>query len=188
MIYKINMITNKPKILLHICCAACGAFVSRLLQENYDVTLYFYNPNIYLKEEYEKRMKEVEKIAAKFNLNLITGEYNHESWLAKISGYEKEPERGDRCRVCYRDRLSKTAELAEKNSFDYFTTTLTVSPHKSAEMIFAIGRELEKAGKVKFLEKDFKKQDGFRKSIALSDELELYRQNYCGCEFSLRKK
>jgi predicted adenine nucleotide alpha hydrolase (AANH) superfamily ATPase len=175
---------KKPRILLHICCAGCGAYVGQLLKENYSVTLFFYNPNIFPKSEYDLRLEEVNKIAAKYGLPLIIEDYDHNEWLKKISGFESEPEKGGRCEICYRDRLQKTAKAAQKNNFDYFTTTLTVSPHKLARSIINIGLNLSASYGIKFLDEDFKKQDGFKKAGVLSRELNLYRQNYCGCEFS----
>jgi predicted adenine nucleotide alpha hydrolase (AANH) superfamily ATPase len=181
------MSEKKPRILLHICCAGCGAYVGQLLKENYSVTLFFYNPNIFPESEYDLRLEEVNKITGQFNLPLIIELYNHNEWLKKISGFESEPEKGGRCGICYRDRLQKTAEVAQKNNFDCFTTTLTVSPHKLAQSIIDIGLNLSASYGIKFLDKDFKKQDGFKKAGALSKELNLYRQNYCGCEFSRKE-
>ncbi len=177
---------SKPKLLLHVCCIGCGAYVSRLLNEDFEVSLYFFNPSIYPESEYKKRLAEAGRIANLFGLELINGEYDHGQWLKKIKGHESDPERGERCRICYRDRLENTARLAVKNGFAYFTTTLTVSPHKDALAISQIGKETEKNYRIKFFDKDFKKQDGFKKSTLLSCELGLYRQNYCGCEFSRR--
>lgn len=175
---------GKKKMLLHICCAGCGVYVSQVLKEEYDLKLFFYNPNIYPYEEYILRKEEVEKLASQYALELIIPEYNHEEWLLKIKGLEKEPERGARCMLCYYDRIDKTALYARKNNFDIFTTTLTVSPHKLAKNILRIGKNLSDKYKIEFLAKDFKKKDGFKKASALSKELNLYRQNYCGCEFS----
>lgn len=175
---------KKEKLLLHICCAGCGAYVSRLLNENFNVTLFYYNPNIYPEDEYKRRIIEVERIAKKYKLNLIRGEYDHNAWLRKIKGLEEEPEKGKRCLLCYEDRLETTVKVARQKGFKYFTSTLSVSPHKVATAISAIGQELSKKYNIEFLDKDFKKNDGFKKSIELSRELEIYRQNYCGCEFS----
>jgi len=175
---------NKPKLLLHVCCAGCAAYVTQVLKKDYDVVLYFYNPNIFPESEYEKRLEEAKKIAAKYGLKLILEKYDHDGWLIKVKGYEKEPERGKRCLICYRDRLENAAETASSKGFAFFTTTLTISPHKDAKIISQLGQELEKKYKVKFLDRDFKKQDGFKKSMSLAKELDLYRQNYCGCEFS----
>ncbi len=175
----------KNKLLLHICCIGCGAYVSDSLKEEYTVELYFYNPNIFPKEEYNKRLEETRRVADEFSLNLICADYDHESWLERVKGLEKEPEKGKRCLVCYADRLGETAKLAKKRGFDCFDSTLTVSPHKDAKAISSIGQNLAKKYNIKFLNKDFKKQDGFKKACAVSRELNLYRQNYCGCEFSI---
>lgn len=177
---------ESKRLLLHICCAGCGAFVSQLLTKNFNVTLFYCNPNISPADEYQKRVENVQKIADKFKLDLIVEKYDHSAWLKKIKGHESDPEKGERCLICYRDRLQKTAEIARKNKFVYFTSTLTVSPHKLAKEILAIGNELADKYSLKFLAQDFKKQDGFKKSTVLSQELGIYRQNYCGCEFSRR--
>lgn len=178
---------SRPKLLLHICCVGCGVYISKILKKDYRVTLFFYNPNIWPESEYQKRLNEAEKVAKKFRLKLITGKYDHEGWLQKIKGHEHDPERGERCRICYQDRLQKTAHLAKRKNFRYFATTLTTSPHKDAKIISEIGKSLERKQGIKFLDKDFKKQDGFKKSVAVSRELGLYRQNYCGCEYSRNK-
>ena len=175
---------GKKKLLLHICCAGCGVYVSQALQEDYEISLFFYNPNIYPQEEYLKRKEEVENLALKFKLKIIIPDYNHTEWLLKIKGLEKEKEKGARCMLCYFDRINKTALYAQEKKFDIFATTLTVSPHKLAKNILRIGNNLSKKYKIEFLAQDFKKKDGFKKASALSRELNLYRQNYCGCEFS----
>ena len=201
---------TKPKLLLHICCAGCGVYVAQVLKKDYDAVLYFYNPNIYPESEYEKRLTEAKKIAAEYGLKIIFEKYDHGAWLKKIKGQEKEPERGERCWICYQDRLERTAKIAQEKGFTCFTTTLTISPHKDAKIISQLGQKMEKKYKVnpvrnssgafppekeqrgiisngaRFLDKDFKKQDGFKKSMCLAKELDLYRQNYCGCEFSQR--
>lgn len=177
---------SRPKLLLHICCVGCGVYISKILKKDYRVVLFFYNPNIWPESEYQKRLSEAEKIAKKLRLKLIIGEYNNKEWLQEIKGHEHDSERGERCRICYQSRLAKTVELAKRKNFRYFATTLTTSPHKDAKVISEIGKNLEKKFEVKFLDKDFKKQDGFKKSAEISRELGLYRQNYCGCEFSVR--
>lgn len=174
------------KLLLHICCAGCGAYVSQVLkEESYDISLFFYNPNLYPASEYFKRQKEAERIAKEFGLDFLTLDRDHEAWLKKIKDLEREPEKGKRCLVCYRDRLEITAQKAKKQNFDLFSSTLTVSPHKLALEINKIGLDLAEQYNIKFLDRDFKKKDGFKKASALSKELNLYRQNYCGCEFSI---
>lgn len=176
----------KPKLLLHICCVGCGVYVSKILQQDYKTRLFFYNPNIWPEEEYNKRLAEAEKIAREFNLQLVKGEYEHEKWLEAVLGHEADPERGQRCLICYKFRLDAAAAMAKKLNCEYFTTTLTVSPHKNALAINQIGEQAAEKYGLKFLNQDFKKHDGFKKSSALSRELGLYRQNYCGCEFSRR--
>ena len=181
------MTENKKKIILHICCAGCGAYVAQVLQsEGLAVFLYYYNPNIDKAKEYELRAGEVRRIAENFKLPFFIEEYNHSSWLKKIEGLEAEPEKGGRCLVCYQDRLAKAAQYAKNNNFDAFTSTLTVSPYKIAREINRLGAELMAKYNLEFLDRDFKKQDGFKKAAILSRELNLYRQDYCGCEFSRR--
>ena len=181
-----NTEKDKPSLLLHICCIGCGIHVAEELGRDFSVRLYFYNPNIFPASEYEKRLKETKRVAEMMKLGLIIGAYDHGAWLGIIAGHETDPERGERCRLCYRDRLEKTAEKAAAEKADYFTTTLSVSPHKDARAIGAIGREAASRRGVKFLDRDFKKRDGFKKACAKSRELGLYRQDYCGCEFSVR--
>lgn len=178
----------KEKLLLHICCAGCGIHVSKELQKDFDIVLFFHNPNLYPLEEYEKRLHEAKKVAKKTSANLIISENNHEQWLEKAKWLKNEPEKGRRCFMCYQNRLYETAKQAQKDNFDYFATTLTISPHKNALVINRIGLKLADLLGIKFLAKDFKKNSGFAKSVQLSKKLGLYRQNYCGCEFSIRKK
>jgi predicted adenine nucleotide alpha hydrolase (AANH) superfamily ATPase len=178
---------NKPSLLLHICCAGCGVYISGKLKADYDVTLFYYNPNIYLRSEYDLRLADAEKIACINGLPIIVGEYDHSAWLKKIAGHENDPERGERCFICYEMRMEATAALGKQNKFDFFTTALSMSPHKNAVMINNIGLRLSEKYGIGFLAGDFKKKDGFKNSTLLAKELDLYRQNYCGCEFSLRK-
>ncbi len=177
---------KRPRLLLHICCAACGAWVAQVLRPHYAVVFYYYNPNIFPAQEYEERLKDVKRLANIFNLPLLVGPYDHQAWLRVVAGHEHDQERGERCRLCYCQRLSQTAAQAKKAGFKIYTTTLTVSPHKDAAAIIACGQRLAEKFKIKFLSRDFKKQDGFKKSVALSRQLSLRRQNYCGCEFSQR--
>lgn len=180
------MINSKPKLLLHICCIGCGVHTIKELSRDYDVTLFFYNPNIFPQTEYDKRLEEIERISAKYKMKCTIDNDKYDNWLQSIHGLENEPEKGLRCHKCYRLRLERTARYAQANDFELFTSTLTISPHKSAEAINAIGAELEKTYKISYLSSDFKKNGGFQASCALSKELGLYRQNYCGCEFSIR--
>ena len=178
---------RKPSLLLHICCIGCGVAISKSLQDEFSVTLYFYNPNIYPAQEYAKRLEETKKVAQRFKIPLIKADYDHSAWLRLVKGLENEKERGRRCLVCYLDRLERTAKQAkEEMGFEYFSTTLTVSPHKDAVVILDQGNNLAKKYGLKFLSRDFKKNNGFKEATSISKELKLYRQNYCGCEFSFR--
>jgi len=169
------------KVLLHVCCAPCSTHVVETLKKRFSVTMFFSNSNIFPKEEYELRLENVKRIAALYDLLLVEDSYDHNAWLQYVRGLESEPEGGSRCTKCFEFNLARTAQYAKINNFDCFTTTLTVSPHKNSRIIFAIGRSLGN-----FLEIDFKKRDGFKHSVELSKKYGLYRQNYCGCEFSLK--
>lgn len=174
---------TKPTLLLHSCCAPCSSSVIEKLATNFNLTIYYYNPNIFPKEEYEKRLNEQKLYLQKLNINLIIGEYNPEEYNTAINGLESLGEKTARCYNCYKFRIEKTAKLAQKLKFDYFTTTLSVSPHKNAKWINEIGEQLS-TEKCKFLVADFKKQNGYLRSLELSKENGFYRQNYCGCEMS----
>jgi UDP-GlcNAc:undecaprenyl-phosphate GlcNAc-1-phosphate transferase len=179
---------KKPDLLLHICCAPCAAYITRdILSPQYNVTWYFYNPNLNTREEYEKRLAAVKFVAEKFKIPLIVEEYNHAPWLDLVKGREDNPERGERCHICYFDRLNKTAAKAKQNNFTYFSTSLLVSPYKDTKSINKIGLELGVKNGIKFLANDFQANDGYRKSQELAKELGIYRQKFCGCEFSLKK-
>lgn len=177
------------KTLLHSCCAPCAsACVPRLKEEGAEVAMLFANSNIDTPEEFERRRAEAERLARVDGVPFFSLPYDHEDWLRVVAaGLENEPERGRRCERCYRYNLSRAAAFAADNGFDAFTTSLTVSPHKPSGTILAIGRAVA-AGtpSVAFAERDFKKRDGFKLSVDRSAELGLYRQNYCGCEFSRR--
>lgn len=180
---------KRPKLLLHICCAPCGTYISRdRLMPEYDLTWYFYNPNLNSREEYEKRLYYVKLMAAKFNFSLIIESYNHAAWKEKARDRENNLERGGRCRICYRDRLEKTAWLAKAKGFDFFSTTLLVSPYKDTAAIRNITQELSKASGIAFLNQNFQADDGYRRSQELAKELGIYRQKFCGCEYSLNQK
>ncbi len=173
-------------ILLHICCAPCATeVVENLRKEGYEVTGFFYNPNIYPKKEYDLRLDNFHKLASQIDLPFLVGSYNSKDWYQEIQGLEAEPEGGKRCKICHRMRLNHTAQIAKDKGYEAFTTTLTVSPYKLSKIINPIGKEVGEKHKTKFLERDFKKQEGFKRSITLSKKYELYRQSYCGCEFSL---
>lgn len=179
-----------PKVLLHSCCAPCSSYVIEYLSKYCDLTILYYNPNISPIDEYEKRKREqrrlIEEIPKVHELNMIDCDYDNDLYEDAIKGLENEPERGNRCSVCFRLRLEKTAKMAKDNSYDYFGTTLTVSPYKNSSLINEIGLELEKQYGISFLISDFKKRNGYKRSIELSREYELYRQDYCGCKYSRR--
>lgn len=184
---------NKPRILLHSCCAPCSTAVIERLKDNYEIVILYYNPNIYPEEEYLKRKNEEIKYINHLNetdkdikISMLDADYESEKFYEATKGYENEREGGARCAICFKLRLEKTAKLAKENGFDLFGTTLTVSPHKNAELINSIGLAIEKKTGVKFLVSNFKKQDGYKLSIELSKQNNIYRQNYCGCEFALR--
>ena len=183
----------KTKILLHSCCAPCSTAVIERLSEEFDITILYYNPNIYPEEEYVKRKNEeikyieiLNKTKPEISLSMLDCDYDCITFYNAVKGLENEREGGARCAVCFKVRLEKTAQLAKENGFDCFGTTLTVSPHKNAELINSIGKAIEKQEGVRFLESNFKKQNGYKRSVELSKENGLYRQNYCGCEFALR--
>ncbi len=179
---------RKPKLLLHTCCAPCVAYTaSQILAKNYDLTLFYYNPNIDNQAEWEKRLEAVRAVAEAENFSLIIEPYDSSPWLQKVVGYEAAPEGGARCVICFRDRLMKTAELARTQRFDYFTTSLTTSPYKDSTLILSLGAEIGFKIGAKFLAYDFKTNDGSNKSLEWAKTLGLYRQKYCGCEFAKNK-
>ena len=175
-------------VVLHSCCGPCAsACVPRLKEAGHAVTLLFANSNIDTREEFEKRRAEAERLAANDGVAFAALDYDHADWLEKVArGFEDEPEKGARCARCFRYNLAKAAEWARANGAESFTTSLTVSPHKPSAMVFAAGRDAEQEGGPKFLAEDFKKREGFKLSVARAKELGLYRQSYCGCEFSKR--
>jgi predicted adenine nucleotide alpha hydrolase (AANH) superfamily ATPase len=157
-----------------------------MLQNEFDVTAFFYNPNIHPEKEYKQRFLEMRTLMEKWRIPMIADNYDADRWFALVKGFEKEAEGRRRCVICYELRLLKTAQIASENGFEYFATTLSVSPHKKAAVINTIGKKLEKQHVVIFLDVDFKKKDGFKISCQLSKEEGLYRQHYCGCVFSQR--
>jgi len=176
----------KPKMLLHTCCAPCVTVPLVRLQTEYDIVCFFYNPNIHPEQEYQRRLAELERLASQLGFALLQQPYDADRWMALVTGLENAPERGERCRICYRMRLEATAKFASQEGFDFFTTTLTISPHKDAQMINQLGEQLAHQHGVQFLSENFKKKDGFKQSLELSAQFQLYRQSYCGCLFSLR--
>lgn len=170
-----------PRLLIHTCCAPCVAYgASQILAKDYEITLYFCNSNLDSRDEYERRLEAVRFVAEKYSFGLLVEPYDHSAWEELVVGYESEPERGRRCDLCFRSRLSQTALVAQQKKFDYFTTSLTLSPFKDSAKILALGQSLG----ANFLPYDFKLNDGVDKSLALAKELGIYRQKYCGCEFS----
>ncbi len=182
----IESLNFRPKLLLHSCCGPCSTTVLSLLASYFDITVLYYNPNIEPKEEYYKRKEEQIRFIKEFNnehIKFMDCDYNNQDFRSRVVGLEQEREGGARCAVCFKLRLEKTAEIAKALDFDYFGTTLTVSPHKNSEVINKIGALLETEYGVKYLYSDFKKKDGYKRSIELSKKYNLYRQDYCGCEF-----
>jgi len=153
---------SRQSFLLHCCCAPCTTHPIRVLRDEFDVTAFFYNPNIHPVEEYRLRQDELKRLAEKWEFSLILGKYAVDEWFRKVKGYEENPEGGLRCEICYRLRLEKTAQAAKKRGIQFFGTTLSVSPHKKADVINRIGKELEGKWDVRFYEADFKKRDGFK--------------------------
>jgi predicted adenine nucleotide alpha hydrolase (AANH) superfamily ATPase len=182
---------NMKKLLLHVCCAPCSSHVLETLENAYDITAYFYNPNITENTEYIKRISELKRFVseAEFakNVKVAEGEYEPERFFEIAKGLENEPERGSRCYKCYELRMRRAAEYAKENGYDIFTTTLSISPHKNAAWLNEIGERLSAEIGVEYLYSDFKKKNGYARSIELSREYNLYRQNYCGCIYSRRQ-
>ena len=180
-----------PRLLLHSCCAPCSSYVLEYLSEYFSITVFYYNPNIFPAEEYEKRVKEqealIEKLPAKHRISFLEGPYEQERFFEMAKGLERVPEGGERCFRCYHLRLLEAAQMARAGGFDYFTTTLSISPLKNAHKLNEIGEKLAREYGVAYLNSDFKKRDGYKRSIELSKEYGLYRQDYCGCVYSMRK-
>ena len=186
----INNKNIRPKLLLHSCCAPCSSYVIEYLSKYFDITIFYYNPNISPIEEYLKRKEEqirlIKEIKSTNKLNIIDCDYDNDIYEEMIKGLENEPERGNRCTVCFSLRLRKTAVTAKEMEYDYFGTTLTVSPYKNSNLINEIGLDLQEELGVDYLVSDFKKKNGYKRSIELSKIYNLYRQNYCGCKYSKR--
>ncbi len=185
----LNSLNTRPKLLLHSCCGPCSSSVLELLTKYFDIDVLYYNPNIYPESEFIKRKEEQEKLLKKLgkNINFIEGKYDYNLYKETIKGLENEVEGGPRCKVCINMRMEETAKYAKEKGYDFFTTTLSVSPHKNSKMINEIGYDLQDKYNIPYLYSDFKKKDGYKRSIILSKEYDLYRQDYCGCEYSLNK-
>lgn len=187
-----NLNGEVPKLFLHSCCAPCSSYTLEYLSNYFDITVYYFNPNISPKAEFDKRFTEqkrlIEELPAKHPIKLVLGEYDYNDFLEIAKGYEDVPEGGERCFRCYRMRLESTAKLAKEQGFDFFCTTLSISPLKNSQKINEIGYEVAEKYGIKWLPSDFKKKEGYKRSIELSREYQLYRQNFCGCVFSKENK
>ena len=179
---------KRPSLLLHSCCGPCSTYCLEYLKEYFDITVLYYNPNIFPEEEFDRRAAEQRRFIEDYTdgIGLIIVPYDHSEFTGYVKGLEGEPEGGARCEKCFRLRLEKTAQLAAEDGFDFFGTTLTVSPHKNAQVINAVGEEISQRAVIApaWLYSDFKKKDGYKASIELSQKYGLYRQNFCGCEFA----
>ncbi|MBQ8459663.1 epoxyqueuosine reductase QueH [bacterium] len=180
-------ISYSKKILLHACCGICSGYPISYLQDmGYRVSVYFYNPNIYPQEEYQKRLNAEKTICEHFNCELIEGEFNPEVYYNYVQGYENEPEKGKRCDKCFELRLKNTANKAKEMGIKTFTTSIVISPHKNYEKLTKIGQKIAQQAGIEYLDINFRKNDGFLKTNEISKSLNLYRQNYCGCKFAMR--
>ena len=181
-----------PKLLLHSCCAPCSSYVLEYLTNYFEITILFYNPNITIEEEYLKRLNEIKKLVEtiphKNKIEVVEGRYNPQEFLDMAKGLEDLKEGGERCFKCYKLRQEESAKYAKENNYDFFTTTLSISPHKNADKLNEIGEELSSIYQVNYLYADFKKKGGYQRSIELSKEYDLYRQDYCGCIYSKRDR
>ncbi len=178
---------SRPPLLLHICCAPCAAHVIEVLLPTYEIIGFFCNPNISPKDEFLRRLRDVCRVCARYDIPLWIPRYCHSEWTAHVHGLETEPEGGQRCTVCFKIRMEATAHQAHRAAVPCIATTLTVSPHKNADVITRIGSSVASSYGIFFLAQDFKKHDGFRKSVIKSKEMGLYRQSYCGCKYSYQR-
>ena len=185
-----EIMETKKKLLLHSCCAVCSSHVISVLAPDYDLTVFYYNPNIWPQEEYEHRKSEQIRLISEADfcrgVKYADLDYEHAEFLEAVKGLEKEPENGIRCTECFRLRLDRTARYAVENGFDLFCTTLSVSPHKNSKVINEVGAEISAKYGIEWLESNFKKKDGYLHSSKLAKEYDLYRQKFCGCEFAWR--
>ena len=185
---KITAENIRPKLFLHACCAPCSSYVLEYLTNYFDITVFFYNPNISPESEYLHRVNEIKRLISEMcpSVKFIEGRYEPKKFYEMAKGLENEPERGARCVKCYRMRIEESAVIAKQNNFDYFTTTLSISPQKDSHVLNSIGKEISEIYNVPYLYSDFKKKGGYKRSIELSAEFHLYRQNFCGCIYSKR--
>ena len=181
---------TKPTLLLHACCAPCSSYVLEYLHKYFDITIYYYNPNIYPENEYMRRMNELKKFLneTKYNIKLIEEKYIPDEYYNAVKGLEKLGEKSERCYKCYEFRMKKSCIYAKNNNFDYFTTTLSISPYKNSIWINEIGKKLSDEYGIKYLYSDFKKKNGYKRSLELSRKYNLYRQDYCGCVYSKEQR
>ena len=183
---------TRPRLLLHSCCAPCSSYVLEALNRCFDIDVYYYNPNISPREEFDRRVAELQRLAERLphenELRVIVGDYDNAAFMTLCRGHEDDPEGGARCALCFRMRLEAAAKMAARLHSDYFTTSLTISPLKDAQLLNAIGVELGEQFGVRWLPSDFKKKNGYKRSCELSREYGLYRQDYCGCVFSRRER
>lgn len=188
---QIKEMTSKKTLLLHACCAPCSSAVLERISKYFDITILYYNPNITDEKEYQKRLQEIEKFVNELNIDnikILPGRYNPQEFFDIAKGLEEEKERGKRCYYCYQLRLEETAKVAEKLHFDYFTTTLSISPYKNSKWLNEIGEKLNNKYEPTYLYADFKKKNGYKRSIELSKQFGLYRQDYCGCIYSKKER
>lgn len=188
MMHFVKQLNNKPTLLLHSCCAPCSTHVLFLLKDYFDITVFYSNDNIYPLEEFKKRVDEEKRFCKQLQIPVIEDDYDSLAFDTAIKGFEYDKERSERCYKCYQLRLTKTAQKAASLKFDYFTTTLSISPYKISRWINEIGLQLEKEFNVSFLYSDFKKENGYQKSILYSKQYNLYRQDYCGCKYSKEER
>ena len=187
-IQEITEANKVPKLLLHSCCAPCSSYCLEYLSDYFEITVFYYNPNIYPDEEYFHRAREqqafIERFPAKHPISFVEGDFDKERFFQSVKGLENEPERGARCNVCFELRLGEAASMARQMNMDYFTTTLSISPMKDAALLNDIGSKMDEKYGVKYLHSDFKKKNGYKRSCELSQAYGMYRQDYCGCVFS----
>lgn len=188
----VNLKGQVPTLLLHSCCGPCSSYCIEYLSEYFEITVFYYNPNIYPDEEYEKRVQEqknfIERFPAKNKVSFIEGDFEKDLYYEAVRGLEDHGERSDRCEACFELRLGKTAQLAFEKGFDYYTTTLTISPLKDAILLNSIGEKMADQYNTNWLPTDFKKNNGYKRSTELSKEYDMYRQDYCGCVFSYNER
>ncbi|HIU06028.1 MAG TPA: epoxyqueuosine reductase QueH [Candidatus Onthoplasma faecigallinarum] len=181
---EISSLESKPRLLLHCCCAPCSSAVIEKIKDYFDITYLYFNPNIYPLTEYQKRKEEFKKL----DVSVVDIGYNHDEFLDMVKNHEQDREGGDRCRICIAYRMDRAFKYAKENNFDLVTTTLSISPHKDAQFINVTGESLSQKYEIKYLHADFKKENGYLRSTLICKDKEIYRQNYCGCEFSANQE